>query len=360
MKIQNTFAFCQWMLFSNSLVFMPPTTYISWAMESLLEPFVHYIPLKADLSDLEDMISWADNHPKDAQMIAERATLFVYDLFFHPDALRDEELILQGMMEIYEQNFGSNNRLVHKIPNDFDLLKHPPHRLDRFPTVSDRVAYYMCKWFNSSSTQFIENARIDKEGLHSHNQPNKNDFKRVNLHVSCPSMNHMNDTIRNTCVQYLTLAESMTSKLKIRDPPKNSVVNQSALVHIINDLHYLDDIASFSEHRLSQPHINNILWPRYSEQDERYNWVMSGIIEKSDRTFHKKSASVVIVDASRTADELYNVVKAIRSSANILSFNHEYQTRYSADDLPQILSHKYLLLLQRELGPNLDLMVSYG
>ena len=37
-----------------------------------LEPFVHYVPVKADLSDLHDMIAWCRVHPAECRRIAER------------------------------------------------------------------------------------------------------------------------------------------------------------------------------------------------------------------------------------------------------------------------------------------------
>lgn len=94
-----------WKLFSNSVVFMPNvTTYVSWSMETALEPWVHFVPIDhADLSDLESKIRWADNHPHEARAIAERSTLFVYDLLFHRDALSDDMDIMQTMMHRYEQ-----------------------------------------------------------------------------------------------------------------------------------------------------------------------------------------------------------------------------------------------------------------
>jgi hypothetical protein len=35
-----------------------------------LKPWVHYIPVASDLSDLEDRWKWAEAHPKEAQRIA--------------------------------------------------------------------------------------------------------------------------------------------------------------------------------------------------------------------------------------------------------------------------------------------------
>ena len=46
-----------WSLASKSVVFMPKPTYTSWMMIDKLIPYVHYIPLSDDLTDLEAQIS---------------------------------------------------------------------------------------------------------------------------------------------------------------------------------------------------------------------------------------------------------------------------------------------------------------
>jgi hypothetical protein len=48
----------KWALCSTSAVLMPPPTAITWIMEDHLEPWVHYIPLAQDFSDLEEKARW--------------------------------------------------------------------------------------------------------------------------------------------------------------------------------------------------------------------------------------------------------------------------------------------------------------
>lgn len=71
----------KWMLYSNSVVFMPPPKFATWAMEDLLMPFVHYIPVASDLSNLLEMIEWAKQHDEMCQQISERATEFIERLW---------------------------------------------------------------------------------------------------------------------------------------------------------------------------------------------------------------------------------------------------------------------------------------
>ncbi len=43
-------------------------------------PWVHYVPIKADLSDLREKYEWAESHPNEAKQIAEKATEFARSL----------------------------------------------------------------------------------------------------------------------------------------------------------------------------------------------------------------------------------------------------------------------------------------
>ena len=91
----------KWNLLSNSVVLMPPPTKTSWAMEELLEPWVHYIPVHANLSNLEEQIRWVGNNDDFARRIAERATLFMYDLWISPEAQLENLQVKYGILDRY-------------------------------------------------------------------------------------------------------------------------------------------------------------------------------------------------------------------------------------------------------------------
>jgi hypothetical protein len=84
---------------------MPAPEYTSWAMEELLEPWMHYIPLKSDLSNVEEMVQWMLDHPAEAQRISQRATLWIMDLVFHPDSETDDRQINQEILKRYSAYF---------------------------------------------------------------------------------------------------------------------------------------------------------------------------------------------------------------------------------------------------------------
>jgi hypothetical protein len=87
---------------SNLVVFMPePITYTSWAMESLLKPYVHYIPVTR--TNLEEQLKWAKDHQEVCKIIASQSTLWVHDLLSHPQSMEDEQEIMRIIIHRYEQ-----------------------------------------------------------------------------------------------------------------------------------------------------------------------------------------------------------------------------------------------------------------
>jgi Glycosyl transferase family 90 len=89
-----------------------PSTYTSWAMEELLEPWVHYVPLNEDLSDVEEKMQWVIDNDISAKEIARRGKLWISDMIFHPNAQHDDDLIFEGTFHRYSAHFSLNKQLV--------------------------------------------------------------------------------------------------------------------------------------------------------------------------------------------------------------------------------------------------------
>jgi len=57
------------------LLFHHVTPSKDW-FHDMLKPWVHYVPVKTDLSDLREMYEWAESHPNQAKEIADNGTKF--------------------------------------------------------------------------------------------------------------------------------------------------------------------------------------------------------------------------------------------------------------------------------------------
>lgn len=97
----------KWQLYSNSVVFMPRPTRVSWAMEDQLVPYYHYVPLADDLSDIYNKIEWARQNDPLCRSIAQHATKYIEALWASEKAQEDTNQILTGMVEKYQNCFGS-------------------------------------------------------------------------------------------------------------------------------------------------------------------------------------------------------------------------------------------------------------
>ena len=93
------------MLYSNSVVLMPAPKFASWAMEDLLLPYVHYIPLARDLSNLLEMMEWAEQHDEACREISRRATEFIERLWLSEQAKRDTAILREKLATAYANQF---------------------------------------------------------------------------------------------------------------------------------------------------------------------------------------------------------------------------------------------------------------
>ena len=67
----------KWALGSTSAVVMPEPTVSSWAAEELLEPWVHYIPVRRDFADLGTAVNWCLDRPDECEAVGRRGRCFM-------------------------------------------------------------------------------------------------------------------------------------------------------------------------------------------------------------------------------------------------------------------------------------------
>jgi len=77
----NAWSALFWKLLSTSVVFKVDSHWEQWYYKDLKE-WVHYIPVKGDLSDLKVKFEWAKSHDKECQEISKNATKFAQNLSY--------------------------------------------------------------------------------------------------------------------------------------------------------------------------------------------------------------------------------------------------------------------------------------
>lgn len=69
----------KWALASNSVVLMPPPTRESFILESRLEAWKHYVPIKHDTSDLEEKVNYCEENVATCKKISQASTAWMME-----------------------------------------------------------------------------------------------------------------------------------------------------------------------------------------------------------------------------------------------------------------------------------------
>lgn len=94
----------KWMMASNSTVVMPVPTCETWFCEGELQPWVHYVPVKDDLTDINDIYEWCLANQKHCKEIAFNGKRFVSQ-FLDKDT---EKKIIKEVIYCYLKNSDEN------------------------------------------------------------------------------------------------------------------------------------------------------------------------------------------------------------------------------------------------------------
>jgi len=88
-----------WSLFASSVVLMPAPQAETVVGHGLLKPWVHFIPLERDFSDLDAKMQWCLDHLNDCEDIAHRASIYMYHLW------PGSELFMRAMRRVLKTHF---------------------------------------------------------------------------------------------------------------------------------------------------------------------------------------------------------------------------------------------------------------
>ena len=95
----------KWQLNSNSVVLMARPKVISWLMEDQLEPYIHYVPLASDYSDLQERVAWCNDHEPEVRQIIKNANEYMATFL-------DEEHEMELQVRVLDRYFQTQRVIV--------------------------------------------------------------------------------------------------------------------------------------------------------------------------------------------------------------------------------------------------------
>ena len=99
----------QWRLLSGSLCLKQTSEQIQWFHDAL-QPYVHYLPMKSDCSDLLEVMEWAESHDAQAQEIVAAAQIFAQNNLLFADNYLYLSLVLKKLASLEEIDFAEMDR----------------------------------------------------------------------------------------------------------------------------------------------------------------------------------------------------------------------------------------------------------
>ena len=78
----------------NSVVLKTDSPFMQWYFDKL-KPWIHYVPLSRDLSDLMEKIDWINAHDSECERISHEATSLIKSLTFEKEVMNTVELLEQ-------------------------------------------------------------------------------------------------------------------------------------------------------------------------------------------------------------------------------------------------------------------------
>lgn len=118
-----------WIMYSNSVLIKQDSKKIQWYY-SALEPYVHYIPLKEDLSDIFEQFEWLKNNDCKALEVQVNAHQFVKNNLSSEQIDSHVVMLLNAYHEIQkDKNITPSLTPAEKIFELPSLLKNLFYRL---------------------------------------------------------------------------------------------------------------------------------------------------------------------------------------------------------------------------------------
>jgi len=94
----------KWILYSNSVPFMPKPTVCSWLMEDKLIPWFHYIPINNDFSDINEKYNWCLNNLDKCEDISKNGKEYINQFL----DIKNEEILEFEVLKKFIDNVEIN------------------------------------------------------------------------------------------------------------------------------------------------------------------------------------------------------------------------------------------------------------
>lgn len=120
----------KWMMASNSTVVMPLPTTETWFCEGELRPWVHFVPVAADLSDLAEVYDWCRSNLDACEEIARNGTAYVRRFLDGRNEMRLIARVVEAYADhaVYRLDFGRAERLAQAVNRPALALEARRHR----------------------------------------------------------------------------------------------------------------------------------------------------------------------------------------------------------------------------------------
>lgn len=274
----------KWMLLSNSVVFMPTPSYESWALESFLIPYIHYVPVAADLSNLLEQLVWAKENDEVCQNISQAATRFMRKFVgYSGDDIAEQDVhikkqVISTVATVMDQILGtgsSQSCAINEIlqPNISAVIRLPVKRTTpvdfgcgsyALPAAGeeDIVPLILSRFPKHHRGTFVEMGA--NNGLNSNSlQLEKNGWRGVCIEPSPSNFRLLKmNRPQCTCMQLLVSGKFQGEEILFRELG-GDLCGHSGLIHSRSDENWKDLLqrhptARFFDHRIRTERLTNI------------------------------------------------------------------------------------------------------
>lgn len=112
-----------WILQSKSLLLKQDSPIVEW-FTYLMNPMVHYYPIKSDISNIAETVEWLRTHDKTTEQIAGEGTYLAMNIFREEKILEEFYNVLDELAEIQNYTVPAAIQLIVKNSEEVRPLEY--------------------------------------------------------------------------------------------------------------------------------------------------------------------------------------------------------------------------------------------